>query len=99
MSSPLSGTLAELYLQKIEKDHIKQWLDNKEISYYERYVDDIIIIYNKERIKEEQILHAMNNVDENLTFKLTPENKNTINFVDLTIRKKQNKLELGIYRK
>jgi len=28
MGSPLSGTLAELYLQKIEKDHIKLWLDS-----------------------------------------------------------------------
>ena len=36
---------------------------------------------------------------ENLTFKLTPENNNTINFLDLTISRKQNKLELGIYRK
>ena len=40
MGSPLSGTLAELYLQKIEKDNIKQWLDSNEISYYKRYVDD-----------------------------------------------------------
>ena len=44
MGSPLSGTLAELYLQKIEKDHIKQSLDSNEISYYKRYADDIIII-------------------------------------------------------
>ena len=35
----------------------------------------------------------------NLTFKLTSENNNTINFLDLTICRKQNKLELGIYRK
>jgi len=82
MGSPLSGTLPELYLQKIEKDYIKQWMDSNEISYYKRYVDDIIIIYNKDRIKEEQILHAINNVDEHLTFKLTSENNNAINFLD-----------------
>ena len=95
----LPGTLAELYVQKIEKDHIKQWLDSNEISYYKRYVDDIIIIYNTDRINEERILLATNNIDENLTFKLTPENKNTINFLDLTTSRKQNKLELGVYRK
>jgi len=95
----LPGTLAELYVQKIEKDHIKQWLDSNEISYYKRYVDDIIIIYNTDRINEERILLAINNIEENLTFKLTPENNNTINFLDLTISRKQNNLELGIYRK
>jgi len=98
MGSPLSGTLAELYLQKIEKDHVKLWQDSKEISYYKRYVDDIIT-YNTDRINEERILLAFNNIDKNLTFNLTPENNNTINFLDLTISRKQNKLELGIYRK
>jgi hypothetical protein len=53
MGSPVSGTLAQLYLQKIEKDYVKLWLDSKEISYYKRYVDDIIIIYNTDRINEE----------------------------------------------
>jgi len=99
MGSPLSGTLAELYLQKIEKDHVKLWLDSKEISYYKRYINDIIIIYNTDRINEERILQAINNIDKNLTFKLTPENNNTINFLDLIISRKQNKLELGIFRK
>ena len=41
MGSPLSGTLAELYLQRIEKEYIKQWIDSEEIYYYKRYVDDI----------------------------------------------------------
>jgi len=46
MGSPLSGTLAELYLQRIENEYIKQWLDSKEIHYYKRYVDDILILFN-----------------------------------------------------
>ena len=41
MGSPLSGTLTELYLQRIEKEYIKQWIDSEEIYYYKRYVDDI----------------------------------------------------------
>ena len=50
MGSPLSGTLAELYLQSIENRYIKQWLDSKEIHYYKRYVDDIIIQVNTQKI-------------------------------------------------
>jgi len=43
MGSPISSTIAEIYLQHIENEYIKQWLDSKEICYYKRYMDDIII--------------------------------------------------------
>jgi len=48
MCSPVSGNLAEIYLEEIGKDHIKQWLDSNEISYYKWYVDDIIITCHKD---------------------------------------------------
>ena len=38
-------------------------------------------------------------IDKNLSFKLITEHKNNINFVDMTIESKENKLEIGIYRK
>jgi len=41
MGSPLSGTIAEIYLQYVEETYIKQWWDTNEIMYYKRYVDDI----------------------------------------------------------
>ena len=44
MWSPHSGNLADLYLQKLEQDVNKQWLDRKEIYFYNLYVDEIIII-------------------------------------------------------
>jgi len=33
MGSPLSGTLAELYLQRTENNYIKHWIDSEEIYY------------------------------------------------------------------
>jgi len=56
MGSPLSGTLTELYLQRIENEYIKQWLESKEIHYYKRYVDDNLILFNTHKIQEEQLL-------------------------------------------
>jgi len=44
MGSPLSGYLAEIYIQEIEETDVKQWLESKEIIYYKRYVDDIFIL-------------------------------------------------------
>ena len=44
MGSPLSGNIAEIFLQHFEQSHLKQLLENKAILYYTRYVDDILII-------------------------------------------------------
>ena len=33
MGSPISSTLAEIYLQFLEEKYIKQWLESKEIVY------------------------------------------------------------------
>ena len=62
MDSPISSTVAEIYLQYIEEMYIKQWLDSKEIIYYKRYVDDILIIYDQNRTNEQAILHQINTV-------------------------------------
>ena len=42
MGSSLSGTMAEIFLQHFENSHIKPLLDSKRISFYSRYVDDIL---------------------------------------------------------
>jgi len=99
MVSPLSGTLAELYLQLLEKQYIKHWISSREVSYYKRYVDDILIIYNENRITKEKILQEFNKVDSNLEFKMTTEDNKCISFLDLNIHRKPNRTELGIYRK
>jgi len=43
-------------------------------------------------MNEERILLAINNIHENLTFKLSLENNNTIIFLDLIISTKEIKL-------
>src|SRR5215475_5496200 len=37
MGSPISSTIAEIYLQHIEELYIKHWLEHGEIIYYKRY--------------------------------------------------------------
>jgi hypothetical protein len=43
MGSPTSGTLAEIYLHFFEELIVKHGMENGEITYYRRYVDDIIV--------------------------------------------------------
>jgi len=47
MGSPISCTMAQIYLQVFKEMYIKQWLESREIIYYKRKVDDILIIYDQ----------------------------------------------------
>ena len=80
MGSPLSGTLAELYLQFLAKQYIEHWISSREVSYHKRYVDDILMIYNENRITKEKILQEFNKVDSDLEFKMNTEDNKCIRF-------------------
>jgi uncharacterized protein (UPF0297 family) len=99
MGSPLSGTLTEIYLQYFEEMMIKHWVETGEITCYRRYVDDIIIIFDQNKTDENTITNCMNNIHEHLEFKLTTEENNKINCLDLSIHRNNQGLQIGIYRK
>jgi len=44
MSTPISSIFTEIYLPFFENLTIRHWLESGEISYYRRYVDDILVI-------------------------------------------------------
>jgi hypothetical protein len=50
LGSPISNIIAEIFLQHYENTYIKQALDTQHIQYYTRYVDDILIIYDNNKI-------------------------------------------------
>ena len=99
MGSPVSGILAEIYLQYLEETYIKHCLENKEMTYYKRYVDDILIIFDQNKTDEHTIHNFMNNIDKHLDFKISTEVHNITNYLDLSISRNNNNIELGIYRK
>ena len=73
---------------------IHKTLDRKSRDiYYKRCVDDIIIIYDQNRINKIAITSVMNGINEQLEFKATEERNNSINYVDLTINRNINKIE------
>ena len=55
MGSPIYGFLAEIYIQVIEDTHIKHRIESKELIYYNRYVDNIFILYNQNNSIDQQI--------------------------------------------
>jgi hypothetical protein len=48
MGAPFSPILAETYIQNIEHNIIISILQNYKILGYYRYVDDILLVYNKQ---------------------------------------------------
>jgi hypothetical protein len=98
MGSPISSTIAEIYLQIFQELFIKHWIESGEISYYKRCVD-ILIIFDQSKTNENSIMGHMNNVHKYVEFRLTIEENNNINYLDLTIHRNNNNLSVGIYRK
>jgi hypothetical protein len=62
LGSPVSSTIAELFLQHFEDIRIKQLLDTKNIIFYTRYVDDILIIHDTKRIHPDHINTYINQI-------------------------------------
>jgi hypothetical protein len=98
MGCPLSGTIAEIFIQHLEQQTLKHTLESQAIIYYTRYVDDIFIIYNQNKITPEQILEQFNKQHKALQFTITEENKQ-IPYLDLNITNKLGTVGIGIYRK
>jgi hypothetical protein len=53
MGSPISNTAAEIYIQHLEALYIKPWLESGLILYYNRYVDDVVMVYNANKTDEQ----------------------------------------------
>jgi len=66
MGSPISNTIAEIFLQHIENTHLIQLLDTKSIIFYTRYVDDIIMIYDTQCINSNTFHEYINQMHPNL---------------------------------
>jgi predicted lactoylglutathione lyase len=99
MGSPISSTLAEIYLQYLEEKYMKHYLEHKDIVYYRRYVDDLLIVYDQSRRNADKILNSINHIDNHLEFKISEEVNNTLQDLDLSISRSENNIELVIYRK
>ena len=94
MGSPISRTLAEIYLQYLEEIFVKQCLEKKEITYYKRYVDDLLIIFVQNKINADTIYSMINNIDKHLEFKISQKTNNTINYLHFSVNRTASNIEL-----
>ncbi|MEL6988315.1 MAG: hypothetical protein AAGK97_10845 [Bacteroidota bacterium] len=102
MGSPLSATMANLFLCF----HEKGWLDECPLNFrpllYKRYVDDTFLIFRKpEHIQ--LFLNYLNGKHSNINFTLEREANDKLDFLDVTLSKNVDdsnlNLDLSIFRK
>jgi hypothetical protein len=74
-------------------------LEDGKIIYYNRYVDDIILIYDQSKINPQIINTEFNTQHKELPFTINEELHNQINYLDLNLINKQGHIEMEIYRK
>lgn len=98
MGSPLSPLLAEVYMEDFEDELFN--LNSplfQHILVYKRYVDDILLLFTAPD-QIDPLFNLVNSIRENLKFDIEIGG-NTLNFLDLTIKLCNNKLEFSIYHK
>jgi len=98
MGAPTSSILSEIYLQYLENTKIQNILMKPGIEGYLRYVDDILLIYNKNQTDIGEIVLSFNSLTPSLNFTLEQETDNKLNFLDITIIKVAGRISFDIYR-
>jgi hypothetical protein len=99
MGSPTSSIFSEIYLQYIENTTLYNILKHGNIIGYFRYVDDILIVYDKTNIDILKVFDPFSKLMPTMKFTIEKERDNRINFLDVTIAKEHDKLTFDIYRK
>jgi len=99
MGSPISSLIAKIFLQQYKDTNIKQLLDTKNLAFYVRYTDDILIIFDTTKVNLHTINTYISNIYNNIKLNPTYEEHSSIDFLDLTISHKHKKLKVDIYRK
>lgn len=101
MGSPLSGTLANIYLNYFEKTFIMS-NENKyqhNILYWYRYVDDILLLFDGTDRQLSNMHNYLNKIHPNIKFTIEKEIHKSINFLDLTIFNQNQSHSFKIFRK
>ena len=84
-------------MNELEISVIPKYYKNKKLSFFARYVDDIIMLVKKDCYDE--ILKEFNNYSKNLKFTVEKMNENKINSLYITFELRDSKLHMWNYCK
>lgn len=99
MGSPISGTVADIFLQKLEKYILPL---NPKIIFWKRYVDNVFAIIEGDANDANKILNSLNSYHPNIQFTMEIEQNNEIGyfFLIFLIKKTfEGRIETNVFRK
>jgi DNA-binding GntR family transcriptional regulator len=71
-------------------------MDSRNVIFYTRYVDDILIVYDSNNIQPKLIETHTNQIHNNIKLKPTQEENVNINVLELNTKRKPPHLEIDI---
>lgn len=95
MGEPLSSVTAQLVMEMVEEEIIQ--IVNNDVKFFYRYVDDCLAAIEETKVK--YLLDIFNKYHDNLKFTIEMEKGDEINFLDLTIKRKNNALSTKWFAK
>ena len=95
MGSPLGPALANILVGNHEH---KLFASNSKTFLYQRYVDDIFLIFTTER-QRDQFFADLNSLHPSLIFTVEKEKDGVLPFLDVKIEKSKNEFLISVYRK
>ena len=96
MGSPLSGVLACLFLESLEKGPFKPIIPRNSI--YLRYIDDVLLIHPR-RTKIPDLVNELNRIEPSIQFTYELEENNKLPFLDVLLHRDDTALSFSVYRK
>ena len=97
MGSPLAPILANLFLGNYEGTWLSEY-DGQKPTYYKRYVDDIIAVFDNEN-DAKTFLAYLNSKHVNIKFTMELENNKQLPFLDVLLDRSEGTLRTTTYRK
>lgn len=99
MGSPLSGLLAEIFMNDLESKFFNNDTMKDKIPFWNRYVDDTLAIINIDNTTTDEVEDIINLLHPNIKFTSELEENNEINFLDVTVKRNNSNLTFNIFRK
>jgi len=95
MGSPLSPIIADTVMQDLETKCLKR--SNCQLTFYFRYVDDIVMATHPNHINV--IFKTFNDYHQRLKFTIEQEDDRSLSFLDLLLRRLDNKIHIDWFHK
>ena len=96
MASPLSPTVANVFLCFHEQIWLNECPDEFKPVYYRRYVDDIFVLF-RSPVHLEKFKNYLNSKHRNIRFTCEKEHNNSMPFLDVLITRTSNGFKTSVY--